>query len=90
MIRGRAPQSCTLIQKCAHLAYDLWDVLVTVCVVLLKFEELYYFLIISFFYHTPPPPTYLTAPIFKNRMELSMCIHLKDAELKKHASIALL
>ena len=33
-----------LRQKCAHVAYDLWDALVTVCVVLvlLKFEELYY------------------------------------------------
>ena len=28
--------------KCAHLAYDLWDALVTVYVVLLKFKELYY------------------------------------------------
>ena len=28
--------------KCAHLAYDLWDALVTAYVVLLKFKELYY------------------------------------------------
>ena len=32
------------IKKSAHVAYDLWDALVTVCVVLLKFEELYYYL----------------------------------------------
>ena len=30
-------------QKCAHLAYDLWDAQVTVYVVLLEFEELCYF-----------------------------------------------
>ena len=34
----------TTYNKCAHLAYDLWDVLVTVCVVLQEFEELYYIL----------------------------------------------
>ena len=26
-------------QKCAHIAYDLWDALVTVCVVLQRREE---------------------------------------------------
>ena len=44
--------------RCTPNIYDLWDALVTVCVVLLKFEELYYL-----FMH-------VIAPIFKNRMGL--------------------